>query len=384
MRIFNKISICCFAIGTAISGCTANPVASLDMTVGVDLASAIERAKNTGNNEGLIALDLVSALVQFKEVDPSRVNLQLAERTSSFALQVEDALNYAGYNQRPAADSMKTLIVVTTVGPDSDLMSVSSVEPARTYQIKVANIIVKRDYHIHEGQLEPKSRIHLSGADAIRVNRDNGVFDGMPNDIAPAGFIDADNALTKQPRTALNLGAHTLQETSLSSYPGLGAEVLEKNDTVSSAESWSNINKSSQLNLLAHTQNGLRISEGDLIQLSVNAGKDSQLHCYYQDGDGQVARIFPNRYTSDPVVRASESLTLPQSESWQLLATVSGKSENFMCIAIDPQWSERLHVITLLPDLQPLAVTDLSEIYDRYKDAIGYDLVNESVSVVVY
>ncbi|MFK7858228.1 MAG: DUF4384 domain-containing protein [Granulosicoccus sp.] len=154
-------------------------------------------------------------------------------------------------------------------------------------------------------------------------------------------------------------------------------------NSLPSPDSWSDIGTASALSLRAQTKGGKHLSVGDPIQIIVETDQDSQIHCYYQDGDGTVSRLFPNRYSADGILNAGDALVLPESDEWQLSATRVGETEQFLCVAITPEWLDRLSVIPLLPDLQPIANSNLSQIYSRYKKVLGDELINQNLSIAV-
>jgi len=150
------------------------------------------------------------------------------------------------------------------------------------------------------------------------------------------------------------------------------------------AHEWSDVGDASPLILRVQSRGGTHLSAGDQIKIVVETDRDSQIHCYYRDGDGMVTRLFPNRFNTDSLLRSGETLVLPASDEWQLSATIAGASEDFMCIAIPPEWFDQLSVIPLLPDLQPKPAADLSQIFNRYKKALGTQLIKQSRSIAVH
>ncbi|MFK8079479.1 MAG: DUF4384 domain-containing protein [Granulosicoccus sp.] len=197
---------------------------------------------------------------------------------------------------------------------------------------------------------------------------------------------------TTLPETTANLTAPDIPDTKLPATTAVTAVPTSSADSGSqrlpsnapAADKWSDVGAASPLVIRVQSLGGLHLSAGDLIKIEVEPAQDSQIHCYYRDGEGLVTRLFPNRFNAESLVRSGETLVLPESDEWQLSATIAGASEDFMCIAIAPEWFDQLSVIPLLPDLQPKPAADLSQIYNRYKEAMGTKLIKQSISIAVH
>ena len=354
------------------SGCSLNPPEKPVHPGGPEFASVIEMAKTHGESEKLVALDMVGALIQIREMSPAQVSLKVDNPSNPFALHIQNALNSAGYSQQSEEPSLPSLSVITTVNPVREATPATSqvIEgTAKTYQLKIRNIILRREYLLDKGRIEPRSPMHIKGASAIRVQLDNSIFDSPV-----IHYAMAEKPSTVRP---LPLAVVTVPNTSMSQdLPPANA-----NDQLPDA--WSDLGSLLPLVVRAEPETGSNLSVGDPVRITVETGQDSRIHCYYEDSDGTVARLFPNRYQKDSTVHAGETLILPESNQWQLSAPLAGETEQVMCIAIASEDDKAIALKPLLPDLLPIVATDLTEIQNWYETTAGTELANRKVSIAV-
>lgn len=362
------VTLCIFVV----SGCSLNPAEKPLHPGGSEFASMINNAKTHGESEKLVALDLVGALIQIREMSPTQVSLKVDDPSNPFDLHIQDALNSAGYSQQSDNPLLPSLSVVTAVNPISKTTPVVSQvfdDSVKTYQIKIRNIILRRDYQFDNRRIEPRSRMHIKGANAIRVQLDNSIFDtpiihytkaDKPSTIRPLplAFATVPSAPMRQDLFPVNVNDQP---------PGI----------------WSDLGSPQSLVVRAEPETGSSLSVGDPIRITVETGQDNRIHCYYEDSAGTVTRLFPNRYRKDSRIRAGETLILPESNQWQLSAPLAGETEHVMCIAIAPEDGKGITPKPLLPDLLPILATDLTEIQKRYEADTGNELTNRKVSIAV-
>ena len=365
ISILKFVVLLCMVI---VGGCATNPTETPLTPVDSELSSLIAAAKAHGDSEQLVALDMVGVLIQIREMDPEKVILKVDDLSSSFAANVQSALNSAGYFEQSEDRSLQPLSVVATVNPSSALMPVASTvseASVKTYQIRIRNIVLRRDYLIGSGRIEPRSWMHIKGASAIRVRLDDSIFDtpsiphSEPEQDSTFRPVQAASLALEAPRPAISTPA--------------GADAQPP-------DAWSALELATPLVVRAESEEGAGLSVGDPMRITVEAGKDLRIHCYYEDGAGTVARLFPNRYRKDSLVRAGEVLVLPESNRWQLTAPPVGDTEHVMCIAIAPEGNDTK---PLLPDLLPIVAADLSQIQKRYEVTQGAELVNSKISIAI-
>lgn len=114
---------------------------------------------------------------------------------------------------------------------------------------------------------------------------------------------------------------------------------------------------------------------GDSLELHVSLSRMGFPYCYYRDGSGTIAQIYPNRFQPDRQISAGAALTIPDktnAESFKLEFDKKGVEEEVMCLATD------VDVGTMLPahlkvsqDLVPLKVKSLEQVQTDIQNAVA-------------
>jgi hypothetical protein len=107
---------------------------------------------------------------------------------------------------------------------------------------------------------------------------------------------------------------------------------------------------------------------GEVLQASVDINRDAFLYCFYQDGDGTIARLFPNRYQgADPLVRSRHMVLSSDKQTVKIRFDRSGAKERVACYAsetdliLPPELKEK--------ELVPLPVKSLSELAGKLRQS---------------
>lgn len=102
---------------------------------------------------------------------------------------------------------------------------------------------------------------------------------------------------------------------------------------------------------------GGAVRAGLPLVLSVTAGRDGHLACFYQTGAGQVMRIFPNPARPDSAVTAGQELRIPDAAmGFEIAPATGGATVRFACAQGAEPLVERLPP-RLRAALQPLGET---------------------------
>jgi len=123
----------------------------------------------------------------------------------------------------------------------------------------------------------------------------------------------------------------------------------------------------SPLSLRLESDKGGHYRPRDTLRAQVQMTGDGVLYCYYRDTGGSIARIFPNRFSPDPFVRANRPMALPpESSPFKIQFDKPGR-EQIACFA-----SER--ELPLPPalkgaDLSPLPIGSMEEISAAFRKA---------------
>ena len=103
----------------------------------------------------------------------------------------------------------------------------------------------------------------------------------------------------------------------------------------------------------------------EFLQARVQLTNDGILYCYYKDVSGAIARIYPNRFSPDPFVKANKTLTLPPENSpFKIKFDQAGK-EQIACYASERDLA--LPANLKGADLTPLKVGSMDEIANAFR-----------------
>lgn len=109
-----------------------------------------------------------------------------------------------------------------------------------------------------------------------------------------------------------------------------------------------------------------------------NAGA---LYCYYQDAEGGVARIFPNRFQSNPRLSAEQVLYIPGGQvPFKIRFDKSGTQERILCLASENDMA--LPALAKGDDLRRLPVKNLDEVAQTFRQ-MNPDVVEGYLNIQV-
>ncbi len=119
-----------------------------------------------------------------------------------------------------------------------------------------------------------------------------------------------------------------------------------------------------QLQLIA---NGRR--PGAPVRLALQADRDAFAYCYIQDAAGSVARLFPNRWQPDPLLRGGARIEIPGPQAgFDLLVPAVGAQERIACFASNQELGRALPATVRADDLTPLPVGSLDALAALYQN----------------
>jgi hypothetical protein len=109
---------------------------------------------------------------------------------------------------------------------------------------------------------------------------------------------------------------------------------------------------------------------GETLVLAVEPREDAYVYCFYQDANGAVARIFPNRFQPNPFLRGGKRIEIPSAdrESFLIRFDPPGGRETISCVAADRDVWPRLPDTLKTADLEPLVVSGLDEVAARFRE----------------
>ncbi|CAA7614602.1 Peptidoglycan-binding domain 1 protein [Candidatus Terasakiella magnetica] len=106
----------------------------------------------------------------------------------------------------------------------------------------------------------------------------------------------------------------------------------------------------------------------EVLRAVAELSQDGFLYCYYKDGGGTIARIFPNRFQPDPFVRGGKQMGIPgDNVPFKIKFDKAGAREQVACIGSDRDIA--LPSNLKAGDLTPLRVGSIEEVVAAFKQS---------------
>lgn len=129
---------------------------------------------------------------------------------------------------------------------------------------------------------------------------------------------------------------------------------------------------------------GTTVELGDALTLRVKTAVDAYVSCFYQQGQGDIFKLFPNQYTVNSRLEQDSTLFVPGAvDRFRVVADKRDKTDQFMCLMSAED------VLVLLPPvfranrLQRVPVTSFDRLYELYRGTTEQNLVARVVQVEV-
>ena len=125
-------------------------------------------------------------------------------------------------------------------------------------------------------------------------------------------------------------------------------------------------------------------SVGQPLSVRVRLNADAHTYCYYQDGSGVIARIFPNRFSPDSYVKGGSVLAIPgQGDGFEILFEQSRANEEVRCFATRRPIQADATPLVGGADLTPINANSLDQIERIMRSFGGDDMVSQSQEFLV-
>jgi hypothetical protein len=139
--------------------------------------------------------------------------------------------------------------------------------------------------------------------------------------------------------------------------------------------------------LILSTPRGPRptFRQGDTLALAVQPTANAYVYCYYQDANGTVARIFPNRFQPDALIPEGVRVQIPPSgaQSFTIRFDKPGSVETVACLGSAREVGIRLPEQLKARDLDPIPVSGLDDIARQFRQVPGAQIDDARVSLEV-
>lgn len=106
---------------------------------------------------------------------------------------------------------------------------------------------------------------------------------------------------------------------------------------------------------------------GQRLVVGLSSNRDAFAYCYYQDAEGRVARIFPNRFQPDALVPSGQQVTIPsESARFDITFDHPGTIEHVVCLGSDVELGPHLPQPLQVEDLTPIPVDSLNDVMQMF------------------
>jgi len=309
-------------------------ILSTNMLAGCAQMAVLEATDQGRDPELVIASDLVNALMQVDGYHPTITRLQIQQSASrnGFGKTLNSVLASVGYDIEYVDSPMGDRFVQYTLSDHKN--SAGSIP--KTYHLSVGEVEFKRDYETIGGRVQPASNLLMAGVDPMTIKLNDQIFG-----------LGASTESGQQPQTKQQSAPeqNNIPADSPSEKPELPLQHVT--------------------NLPPAGEHQVVEPIGSAIDLLVN-GESS-----YQDPDGSVIRMYPNRFAGQSNIRAGELVHIPANDEWALQATRSGASDKVMCLSVEPQQEAVMSAFESAPDLEPLPVNSFDELLSDLKLQTG-------------
>jgi peptidoglycan hydrolase-like protein with peptidoglycan-binding domain/curli biogenesis system outer membrane secretion channel CsgG len=195
------------------------------------------------------------------------------------------------------------------------------------------------------------------------------------NELIPSGRIDFDlyySMLSKPGVLARAPG----REGAISGAGGKGIPVMPTDP-----------NGQRRLDVFLNTDRGPlpQYKLGETLVVKAQPSVDAFLYCYYQDDDGSVSRVFPNRFQPDAFVPARTQVEVPPGGggAFSIRFEQPGAPEQVACLAANREVGLLLPPELKRQDLEPLPVRGLDEIAQRFRGIAGVQVDDARLPIEV-
>jgi len=353
-------------------------ILSVTVLTGCAQMAVMEATDQGRAPELVIASDLVNALMQVDGYHPSTTRLQIQKSPKqAFGKTLNSVLVSVGYDIEYVSSPIGDRFVDYTL---SDRKNSAGSIP-KTYHLSVGEVEFKRDYEIVSGRVQPASNLLMAGVDPMMIKLNDHIF-GL--DVAPdPAEQQQERTEQQQPvstqtvSTQNNVQAEVQPETTTPTFQNVNIEQPEVVHQVTDQ-------LGSSIDLLVNGEaTPSDYSEGDNLIFTIRSQSDARLSCYYQDPDGSVIRVYPNRFAPQSNIQAGELVHIPASDEWALQATRAGANDEVMCLSVDLEQDAAMSEFESTPDLEPLAVSSLDQLLVELKLQTGITPQTKRLSVQV-
>lgn len=124
---------------------------------------------------------------------------------------------------------------------------------------------------------------------------------------------------------------------------------------------------------------------GETITLKVQSAQDTYLHCFYQQANNTVVKVFPNRFRQSAVIHGGDVVDIPDAQMpFRLKFDKPSSQEEFSCIASATDLSDVLPLEIVNRDLEPIPVDSLDDITAVFNQVTQGNYIQREIVVQVH
>ncbi len=124
---------------------------------------------------------------------------------------------------------------------------------------------------------------------------------------------------------------------------------------------------------------------GESITLRLQSAQDTYMHCFYQQANNTVVKVFPNRFRQSAVIRGGDIVAIPDGQMpFRLKFDQPSSREAFSCIASSTDLSERLPLEIVERDLEPIPVNSLDDITAVFDEVTEGNYTQRDIVIQVH
>ena len=123
---------------------------------------------------------------------------------------------------------------------------------------------------------------------------------------------------------------------------------------------------------------------GDALVIKVTPSRDAHVYCFYRLHDGQVTRLFPNRYRTMSLIAGGQTVTVPDpTMKFRITFDAAPSLEQVDCYATGADPKTKIAADKLGQDLTPTKSLSLSGIRATFAGAGFATLVVDNIVLAI-
>jgi len=135
--------------------------------------------------------------------------------------------------------------------------------------------------------------------------------------------------------------------------------------------------------LLSTTPRGALVSSNDSITLEVMLNVDAYVSCYYQQDEGNIIKLFPNRIIPLYRLESGQVLQIPGANSFRVMTGETTTTDGYMCLASGEDVTPDLPIIYQANAFQQVPANDFDNLFNVYRESTPHNLIARVIEVPV-